>query len=53
MPDYYAVNVFRLRTARALNDALRDAFDIGGKNAKVWVVPHGHTTMVSVNAQVS
>lgn len=55
MPDYYAVNVFRLRTARTLNDALRDAFDITklGKNAKIWAVPHGHTTMVSVNLQVS
>lgn len=44
MPDYYAVNVFRLRTARALNDALRDAFSIVGKKAKVWAIPHGHTT---------
>lgn len=45
MPDYYAVNVFRLRTAQALNDALRDAFDISGKNAKVWAVSNGHTTV--------
>ena len=45
MPDYYAVNVFRLRTAQALNDALRDAFDISGKNAKVWAVSSGHTTV--------
>lgn len=44
MPDYYAVNVFRLRTARALNDALHDAFDIAGRNAKVWAIPHGHVT---------
>jgi len=44
MPDYYAANVFRLRTARALNDALHDAFEIAGKNARVWAIPHGHVT---------
>ena len=45
MPDYYAVNTFKLRTARALNDALREAFDIAGKNAKVWAMPHGNITL--------
>jgi nickel-dependent lactate racemase len=45
MPDYYAVNTFKTRTARALNDALRDAFDVAGKNAKVYVMPHGNTTL--------
>jgi nickel-dependent lactate racemase len=45
MPDYYAVNTFKLRTARALNDALLDAFDIAGKNAKVWAMPHGNITL--------
>ncbi|MCK4223214.1 hypothetical protein KAX01_02865, partial [Candidatus Bathyarchaeota archaeon] len=45
MPDYYATNVFKLRTARALNDALQEAFKIVGKNAKIWVVPHGHITL--------
>jgi len=45
MPDYYAVNTFKLRTARALNDALRDAFDIAGKNAKVWAMSHGNITL--------
>jgi nickel-dependent lactate racemase len=44
MPDFYAVNVFKLRTAKALNDALDDAFEIAGKNAKVWTIPHGHVT---------
>jgi nickel-dependent lactate racemase len=44
MPDYYASNVFKLRTARALNDAIQEAFRIAGKNPKVWVVPHGHST---------
>jgi len=45
MPDYYAVNTFKLRTARALNDALRDAFDLAGKNAKVWAMPFGNITL--------
>lgn len=45
MPDYYAVDTFKLRTSRALNDALRDAFDIAGKNAKVWAIPHGNITL--------
>jgi len=51
MPDYYAVDTFRLRTARALNDALRDAFDIAGKNARVWVMPHGNTTLPVVQIE--
>jgi nickel-dependent lactate racemase len=45
MPDYYAVNTFKLRTARALNDAMRDAFGIAGKDAKVWAMPHGNITL--------
>jgi len=49
LPDYHAVGTFRLRTARALNDALRDAFDIVGKDGKVWVMPHGNITLPVVN----
>jgi nickel-dependent lactate racemase len=45
MPDYLAQNVFKLKTARAINDALRDAFDIAGKNARVWAMPHGNMTL--------
>lgn len=45
MPDCYAVNTFKMRTASAMNDALRDAFDIAGKNAKVYVLPHGSDTL--------
>lgn len=44
MSDYYAVNVFRLRAARAVNDALHDAFEVVGKNAKVLAVPYGNVT---------
>ena len=45
MPDCYAVNTFKLRTATALNDALRDAFELAGKKAKVYVMPHGSATL--------
>jgi len=45
MPDYYAVNTFKLRTARALNDALREALELAGKNAKFYVMPHGSDTL--------
>jgi len=44
MPDY-AVNVFNLKTARAINDAINDAFAIVGNNAKVWVMPYGNITL--------
>lgn len=45
MPDYLAQNVFKLKTARAINDALRDAFNIAGKNARVWTMSHGNMTL--------
>jgi nickel-dependent lactate racemase len=45
MPDFYATNVFKLKTARAVNDALNEAFNIVGKNAKIWVMPHGNFTL--------
>jgi nickel-dependent lactate racemase len=48
MPDYYAANVFRLKTARAVNDALNEAFNIAGKKAKVWAMPYGNFTLPNV-----
>jgi len=45
MPDTYAVNIFKMRTSSAMNDAMRDAFEIAGKNAKVYVMPHGKETV--------
>jgi len=45
MPDYYAVNVFRLKSAKAVNDALIGTFDIAGKKAKVWAMPYGNLTL--------
>jgi len=50
LPDYYANGVFRLRTAKAVNDALKDAFEIVGKDGKVWVMPHGNATLPIVQA---
>lgn len=50
MPDYYANNVFRLKTARALNDAMIEAFSIAGSSAKVWVMPYGNYTLPAVAA---
>jgi len=44
MPDYYAVDVFKLRTARSVNEALDEAFRIAGKKAKVWAIPYGNIT---------
>jgi nickel-dependent lactate racemase len=44
MPDYYASSIFKLKTARAVNDALDEAFRIAGKNSKVWVMPFGNFT---------
>ncbi len=48
MPDYYAANIFKLKTARAVNDALNEAFNIAGKNARVWVMPYGNFTLPEV-----
>jgi nickel-dependent lactate racemase len=50
MPDYYAANVFKLKTARAVNDALNEAMNIVGKNAKVWTLPYGNFTLPEVTA---
>jgi nickel-dependent lactate racemase len=50
MPDCYAVNTFKMRTASAMNDALRDAFEVTGKNAKVYVMPHGSDTLPEYKA---
>jgi nickel-dependent lactate racemase len=48
MPDYYARDIFKLKTARAVNDALNEAFKVAGKAAKVWVMPYGNFTLPQV-----
>jgi len=50
MPDYYATSVFKLRTARTVNEALRDAFDTVGKDGKVWAMPHGNIILPIIKA---
>ncbi|MFA5365109.1 MAG: nickel-dependent lactate racemase [Candidatus Bathyarchaeia archaeon] len=45
MPDYYAINTFKLRTAKAMNDAITEALELAGKNGKVWIMPHGNDTL--------
>lgn len=50
MPDYYAVNVFKLKTARTVNEALNEAFKTVGENAKVWAMPYGNFTLPEVKA---
>lgn len=48
MPDYYAQNVFNLKTARAVNDAMNNAFSIAGKRSKVLAMPHGNFTLPEI-----
>jgi len=48
MPDYYASSIFKLKTARGVNEALNEAFKIAGSNAKVWVLPYGNFTLPEV-----
>ncbi|MGB9960431.1 MAG: nickel-dependent lactate racemase [Candidatus Bathyarchaeales archaeon] len=50
MPDYYAVNIFKLKTARTVNEALNEAFKTVGENAKVWTMPYGNYTLPEVKA---
>ncbi len=52
LPDYYASNIFKLKTARAVNDALNDAFVLVGKAARVWTMPQGNYTLPEVKASV-
>ena len=50
LPDYYAASIFKLKTARAVNDALNEAFNIVGKAARVWAIPYGNFTLPHVKA---
>jgi nickel-dependent lactate racemase len=50
LPDYYASSIFKLKTARAVNDALNEAFNIAGKGARVWAIPQGNFTLPEVKS---
>ncbi|MDR0372230.1 MAG: nickel-dependent lactate racemase [Nitrososphaerota archaeon] len=45
MPDFYATSIFKLKTARAVNDALNEAFKITGSASRVWAMPQGSNTL--------
>jgi nickel-dependent lactate racemase len=45
LPDYYATSIFKLKTARAVNDALAEAFRTSGSASRVWAVPQGSYTL--------
>jgi nickel-dependent lactate racemase len=51
LPDYYAANIFKLKTARAVNNALTEAFRIAGSSARVWAIPYGNYMLPEVKAQ--
>lgn len=48
LPDYYAVNIFKLKTARAVNEALNEAMKIAGSAARVWAMPCGNYMLPEV-----
>jgi nickel-dependent lactate racemase len=50
LPDYYANGVFKLKTARAVNDALREALKSAGSQARVWAMPQGNYTLPQVKS---
>jgi nickel-dependent lactate racemase len=50
LPDYYAVNVFKLKTARAVNDAFNEALKNAGSQARVWIMPYGSVTLPEVKS---
>jgi nickel-dependent lactate racemase len=45
LPDYYATSIFKLKTARAVNDALTEALKIAGSASRVWAMPQGSYTL--------
>jgi lactate racemase len=45
LPDYYATSIFKLKTARAINDALTEALKIAGSASRVWAMPYGNYTL--------
>lgn len=45
LPDYYATSIFKLKTGRAVNDALTEALKIAGSASRVWAIPHGSYTL--------
>lgn len=51
LPEYYASSIFKLKTARAVNDALTEALKLAGSGARVWVMPYGNYVLPEVKVQ--
>ena len=51
LPEYYATAIFKLKTARAVNDALTEAFKLAGSGARVWAMPYGNYVLPEVRTQ--
>ena len=45
LPDYYATSIFKLKTSRAVNDALGEALKMAGSASRVWAMPQGNYTL--------
>lgn len=45
LPDFYATSIFKFKTARAINDALNEAFKLTGSASRVWAIPVGNYTL--------
>ncbi|HSQ48892.1 MAG TPA: nickel-dependent lactate racemase [Candidatus Deferrimicrobiaceae bacterium] len=45
MPDYFATSIFKLKTTRAVNDALNEALKLAGSASRVWAMPQGSHTL--------
>lgn len=50
LPDYYATSIFKLKTARAVNDALTESLKIAGSASRVWAMPQGNFTLPEFKA---
>jgi len=50
LPDYYATNIFKVKTSRAVNDALTEAFRAAGSGSRVWAMPCGNYVLPEVKA---
>ena len=49
MPDYYATGVFKLKTAKSVNAALKAALRMTGRKSRILVLPHGSATLPVIN----
>jgi nickel-dependent lactate racemase len=49
MPDYYATGVFKLKTAKTVNAALKAALRMTGRKSRILVLPHGSAMLPIIN----